>query len=384
MSRLAAIVPTLFALVYVSNGQAPPQSKLSRVAPGPAWLCSGVLPVIDNLRRPEGENPELQMSPLQNWNDPSVLKDGSSYVMWASVGTQGGGKGVSIYRLTSMDGIAWKVANGGKPVLKPGGSGEFDSYGVETPVVIKANGKYHLYYTAYKNHDPLKGGNLFTMGHAVSSDGDQWTKLGELTSLTDVVGRREGNPWGWLARAEPAPLYKDGIFRLYFADVRCRRDDCGGQAAAIRGISLALSHDGHIFKQVGSGPVLLQTRSYPDTEGWEGYSTPSALLDGNDISLFVDVFRHVGNRRFQTRIARYRSRDGLAFEEVQRDVLTTEGHSWATMSVRAPSVIIDGKEFKMWFAGDNFDPDHRPGDMLRAIRSGELRMGIGMATAPHD
>ena len=52
------------------------------------------------------------------------------------------------------------------------------------------------------------------------------------------------------------------------------------------------------------------------------------------------------------------------------------------MSVRAPTVVMEGDEFKMWFAGDNFDPNHKPADMLAAIRSGQLRMGIGMATGP--
>lgn len=347
-----------------------------------AWHYSGNLPVIDSLRRPQDATPLLTAAPLQNWNDPSVMKIGSVYWMWASLGMQGGGKGVSIYRLTSMDGINWKLANEGKPVLEPGSRDQFDWYGVETPAVIKVDGKYHLYYTAYFHPDPAKGGHIFTMGHATSSDGDNWTKLGEVTSLTKVVGQREGNPWGWLARAEPAPLFLNGTFYLYFADVHCRRDDCSGTATASRGISLATSKDGHIFKQVGSEPVLSATNSFPASEGWEGYSTPWAMRDGKDVLLFVDVFRQIGERRFQTRIASYRSRDGIHFDETQDKAVSIEGNPWATMSVRAPTVIADGAELKMWFAGDNFDPGNKPKDMLSAIRSGQLRMGIGMASAP--
>ena len=309
------------------------------------------------------------------------MKEGSTYWMWASLGMQGGGKGVSIYRLTSPDGVNWKLANGGKPVLEPGSRDQFDWYGVETPAVIKVNGKYHLYYTAYYRPDPNTGGHVFTMGHATSTDGDNWTKLGELTSLTKVVGQREGNPWGWLARAEPAPLFLNGTFYLYFADVHCRRNDCSGAPGANRGISLATSTDGHHFQQVGSEPILLATSSFPESEGWEGYSTPWAMRDGKDVLLFVNVFRHVGERRFQTRIASYRSRDGIHFEESQRNVIDVERNPWATMSVRAPTVIIDGDEFRMWFAGDNFDRN-KPKDMLAAIRSGQIRMGIGMTSAP--
>ena len=54
-----------------------------------------------------------------------------------------------------------------------------------------------------------------------------------------MVGTVDGNRWGWLARGEPAALYRDGTFYLYFTDVRCRQADCKGSPGAIRGISLA-------------------------------------------------------------------------------------------------------------------------------------------------
>jgi len=179
-------------------------------------------------------------------------------------------------------------------------------------------------------------------------------------------------------------VYVDGTFYLYFADVHCRRDDCQGPTPALRGISLATSRDGHTFQQVGSAPVLLASPSYPVSEGWEGYSTPWVLRDGKDFHLFVDVFRQVGERRFQTRIAHYRGSDGIHFEEAQRDVIGVERNPWASMSVRAPAVLIEGGEFKVWFAGDNFDPGRKPADMLHAIRTGQLRMGIGMASGPRE
>ncbi len=381
------------ALVLVGDtggaSGAPAPSPGSGAAPsaplppgGPAgngWRHASNAPVLDILRSPAGLPARLQKSPLRNWNDPSVMKEGDHYTMWASLGMRGGGKDVSIYKLTSTNGTDWTLANGGEPVLEPGRG--WDSYGVETPAVIKAGGTYHMYYTAYADPpSPV----YYTMGHATSPDGDHWTRQGELTSLTSVVGKkhRDGNPWGWLARAEPAPVYVDGTFYLYFTDVHCRRDDCkpSDGVMAQRGISLAKSSDGQNFTQVGSEPVLLQSASYPPSAGWEGYSTPWAYHDGHSFHLFADVFRQVGDKHYQTRIAHYQSEDGVHFREVERDVVKIEGHPWATQSVRAPTAILDGGHWMLWYAGDNFDQEHHPKDMLGAIRSGEVRMGIGLVT----
>jgi hypothetical protein len=350
-------------------------------APGGAsaagWRHASSEPVIDILRRPAGTPADLANLPLNNWNDPSVMKEGDHYTMWASVGTKGGGKDVSIWKLTSRDGLSWRVVGNG-PVLEAGGFMAWDSYGVETPAVIKVGGTYHMYYTAYKH----AGGFEFTMGHATSSDGDHWTKQGELTSLTKVVGQKDGNPWGWLARAEPTAVYVDGTFWLYFTDVHCRVDGCkGGSPLAQRGISLAKSRDGQNFTQVGSTPVLLQSASFPASEGWEGYSTPWVLHDGTTFHLFADLFRQVGDKHYQTRIAHYTSEDGVHFREVEPDVVRIEGHPWATKSVRAPTVIVDGGRFLMWYAGDNFDQGSKHDHMLEDIRSGRIRMGIAMATS---
>lgn len=340
---------------------------------GNGWRHASDLPVLDVLRSPSGLTASMQKAPLRNWNDPSVLKEGDRYTMWASVGMQGGGKDVAIYKLTSANGTEWSVANGGQPVLE--GSRGWDAYGVETPAVLRVGDTYHMYYTAYQK----PGGYIFTMGHATSPDGEHWTKQGELTSLTSVVGRQDGNPWGWLARAEPTAVYHDGAFWLYFTDVRCRVDCKSGKAPAIRGISLAKSQDGHHFTQVGTEPVLLQSASYPESEGWEGYSTPWVLHDGTSFHLFADVFRK-GAKHYQTRIAHYQSEDGVHFREVERDVVRVEGHPWATKSVRAPSVLVDRGRWMMWYAGDNFDQENKPKDILAAIRAGQLRMGIALIT----
>lgn len=377
----AATAPSGAAGVPRSAPVARATPAIGKVGAG-GWRLVGDTPVLDLLSPPTGLSGSIARAPLQNWNDPSVLREAGGYSMWASLGMQGGGRNVSIYKLTSSDGIQWQLANRGEPVLRPGSRSEFDWYGVETPAVIRVGSTYHMYYTAYHNPDPRRGGHEYTMGHATSPDGIRWTKQGELRSLTDVVGKRSHNPWGWLARAEPAVTYYKGTFYLYFSDAHCRHSDCKGSSPAVRGISLATSTDGQDFVQVGNTPVLLQTASYPSSEGWDGYSTPWVYHDGTWFQLYVDVFRKVDWGYAQTRIAHYRSRDGSHFEEVQTDIVRVEGNPWATMSVRAPTVVEVNGERKMWYAGDNFDPRHKGRDIAADLRSGKLRMGIGMAVAP--
>jgi hypothetical protein len=322
--------------------------------------------IIGMYRPPE----KLRDNRPSIWNDPSVMREGDGYTMWASKGVAGP-KGVAIYKLRSSDGRNWQTENDGKPVLEPGGKRDFDSLGVETPVVIKVGDTYHMYYSSYP-HGKIP---LVTIGHAVSSDGTSWKKLGELTSITKPVGQHAGNPWGRLGRGEPAVVHYQGMFYLYFTDVRCRQTDCKGWPVAVRGISLATSKDGHVFEQRGTEPILLQTASFPASDGWEGYSTPWVLVHDGKFELFADLFRHNRKDSIQTAITHLRSVDGVRFEEVEANVLTAEGsEGWSAVSVRAPSVLVDNGVWRMWYAGDNYDP------VQKKPRGPRIEVGIGYMT----
>ncbi len=376
-------VIVLIPLILVSGciqsdtGQPSPVEPL--VNKSSDWELSEHNPILssDPLKQPNGLPDSVKNKAyVFSWNDPSVMKESGNYIMWASLGISGGGKDVAIYRLESENGINWVLTNKGNPVLEPGNDGEFDFFGVETPAVIKAGDLYHMYYTSYHDPDPDKGGTLYTMGHATSDNGVDWDKKGELASIKENLGNPEGNRWGWLSRAEPAPLYYNRTFYLYFTDIRCRSDDCRTEPTAIRGISLATSEDGHDFKQKGIQPVLLQTESYKPEDGWEGYSTPWVYHNGETFELYVDVFRVVGDRHVQTALARYRSGDGVNFEEVESDVIVANQESWSSQSVRSPTVVEEGDKIMLWFAGDGFIPGVHTGE---DVRSGKVEIGIGLA-----
>lgn len=304
------------------------------------------------------------------WNDPSVVKEGSLYIMWVSAGFSA--YQAKVYRLTSTDGLTWTMTNNGNPVIEASTNpSDFDCFGIETPNVLKVAGIYHMYYTVYRNTtNCTQASGAVSMGHATSTDGLTWTKQGELTSLSSMIGDPTGNQWGWLGRGEPSVIYYNSNFYLYFTDIRCRLSNCSGGLAE-RGISLAQSNDGHTFSQVGSTPILLQSAHYPQNDGWEGYSTPSAILrTSGRVDLFVDVARNISGQFFQTTISHFSSPNGLNFSIKSYDIVQAGNEAWSNASVRAPTVVEQNNQLWMWYAGDNQDG---------TVPSPSVITGIGLA-----
>lgn len=281
---------------------------------------------------------------------------------------------MKIFLAKSTDGVNWRLLNGGEPVLKPT-PGTFDSIGVETPAVVKAEGTYHMYYTSHKSLVKPSA----VIGHAVSKDGIHWTKKGELTSITSNVGNRKGNKWGWLARAEPAIVYHKGTFYLYHFKPRCRKDDCkSGYPRQQHGIGLATSKDGHYFVDSQDKPVILQSKNRKASDGWQGHITSWALHDGKLFHLYVDACkpppkdgRAGGELQPNVAIDHWTSEDGIHFKEVETNIVTKSMQSWSAEAVWGPTVLHkkDGTRM-MWFYATN-----SKGGMV----SKDIRVGIGLA-----
>lgn len=190
-----------------------------------------------------------------------------------------------------------------------------------------------------------------------------------------MIGDPEGNPRGWLARSEPAAAYIDGHFLLYFTDVRCRSNDCSAEPLPIRGISLAVSADGHHFQQVGSQPILLpDPQEYPASHGWEGFTTPWVVPVDNRLELYVANYRTINGKSVHRGISRFVSSDGINFSPVSHHVILPTENRWSRWHVRAPSVLEHEGTLYMWFAADDFEEGVT--DPYKAIT------GLGLATLP--
>ena len=125
---------------------------------------------VDQLPRQDGwqveqSNPIIKAGDFIErvlWNDPHVLKDGDSYVMYLSTSSSKKPFQPPIlpYRAVSTDGLQWKL-DPKTPLMDASGT-PFVS--VETPSVVKHNGVYHLYYTGVY---PQGGATTFAIGHLV-------------------------------------------------------------------------------------------------------------------------------------------------------------------------------------------------------------------------
>jgi len=296
--------------------------------------------------------------PSMFWNDPSVLKDGSTYRMWLSGGIPKDPKHivVSVYQATSHDGISWKIDP--KPCLKPNDDRlAWDSLRIETPTVIKVDGTYHLYYTGFDEKTALAGTG--SVGHATSTDGVHWTK--DPANPVVAAQTKDRFQWGTRGTGEPGVVYDPAnkTFYLYYVSMRFSKEnpDVGNI-----GILLSTSKDGSHFTPYtdSSGErALILTRAMPNPKSgnWFGYSTPAALIthDGK-FHLFCAYLVTSPEGSSHRAIDHAVSDDGIHYKVIERDILIAGTGDWKNDQVRGPTVVeVDG-HLAMWFAGEARTP----------------------------
>lgn len=322
------------------------------------------------------ENPCVsfgQERSMASWNDPCVLKQDGRYVMYlTSSAKMPGQPPVQPYRAVSVDGFHWTLEPK-QPLLAPGTNVEdFDFQNVETPSVVFFQGRYHMYYTGVQKG--LSG--PMAIGHATSSDGIRWTK-----DAGGPVVRPSGNraDFNGLQVAEPAAVVRGNELWLYYAAVGLRG---GGSPPAKRVIALATSDDGAHFGM--SQVVLEQSALYPTELGFDGYSTPSAVLHEGKMHLFYDVgyFNRDASRKWcQVALHHAASDDGETnWIQDSKAIFTRGSFDWTSLEIRAPTALFEKDVLRLWFAGnanvEEFLPDVR--------QTGKTRMfGIGSATKSH-
>src|SRR5262249_39270701 len=102
---------------------------------------------------------------------PSVIKDGSTYVLYYT-GTDSGGV-AKIGRATSSAPSGPFTRDVANPLLSLGAAGSFDEHGVKDPVVVKLGATdYRMLYTG------VDATGIERVGYATSPDGATWTKRG--------------------------------------------------------------------------------------------------------------------------------------------------------------------------------------------------------------
>lgn len=276
------------------------------------------------------------------WADPSVLKEDGRYVMFMTSSTEEPFKPpILTFRAVSDDGLRWRL-DPPRPLMDASGT-PFVS--IETPSVIRFRGRYHLYYTGIHPSGHLP---VMEVGHASSTDGIHWTK----TPRPVITSSGKVADWTGYAVAEPgAIVYRDKVY-LYFVALGARPG--GGPPPQLQSIGLSISGDGVNFD--APRVVLRQSALYPPERGFPGYSTPSALVDGDRIHLFYDVVHFDKDAQpdwRQVALQNAVSTDGgLSFVEQPGPLLRRDDQPWTLEGeVSGPAALIDGDRVRLWFGG---------------------------------
>ena len=133
-------------------------------------------------------------------DSPFVFKDGGTFRLYFQL-KNAAKTNYKIYTAESSQAItapefAFTIANSGNPVLIPGVSGQWDSNYVMHPWVIKDNGVYFMYYSAY--------GTNQVIGLAKSNDGYNWVK----SQANPILGSDR--------LGEPVVLNDNGTWRMWY------------------------------------------------------------------------------------------------------------------------------------------------------------------------
>lgn len=275
-----------------------------------------------------------------NWNDPSILKIGARYIMYASADTNFS-QDIKIYRLTSTDGVSWSLDPATPVFEKASSPTDWDRKSVETPSVVFFNNLYHLFYTAY----PVELSDVlsYKVGHATSPDGITWTRdASYLLEPTNPTGTPNLD-FNQFVTAEPGAVVFNNRLYVYFTAIGAD----SGVGTTLQSIGMISSDDGVNW----SAPIqVLQPDQilYPRTS-YMGYSTPDAIVINNKVHLFYDVAEDPFK---QTKIHHAVSADGETnFVEDNQALFNHSLFAFSVDGINGPSPLLDGTTLNLYFAG---------------------------------
>ena len=204
---------------------------------------------------------------------PDVHFDGKTYRMWycgsaVACYYQGGVSEIGL--ATSEDGINWKRANGGKPVLSPGKPGAFDELRVEGGCALydEDDGLWRMWYTGLRKPgtEPRAsnwGGAIpagwecrLRVGLATSKDGINWTRANDGKPVVDLgpVGST-----GDLQIMYPTVIKEKDGYRMWYASNSISIPHTVSMATSPDGINWTKHRDGAPVEGLGwyvTGPAV--------------------------------------------------------------------------------------------------------------------------------
>jgi hypothetical protein len=299
--------------------------------------------------------PDNELYTGSTWGDPTVLKVGDEFIMYASSSAYSDpedpsgtwDQDIKIYRLTSPDGKAWTL-NPTAAVFEKSASG-WDKKSVETPSVVYYQEKYHLFYTGYPIafDDPF----AYRIGHATSSDGITWEReTPENTPLLNPSDPTNLTPQitfdQWIVAEPGAVVFNDKI-HLYFAATGSNLEV--GSTADVVGLSI---YDGDTETWSTQKEVMrAEQTTYPRTSNIKGFSTPSATVLDNKVHLFETVVTDTPFNHFKIHHA-YSSDGETNWVQDTTHIIEKSEFTWHGNDLVGPTALLDGNTVYLWYGGN--------------------------------
>lgn len=269
--------------------------------------------------------------------DPSVLPEGSGYVMYyAAVQGDFTDPLVRIFLATSADGVVWRRT--GVPVFLPAASG-WDSTNVDTPYVLRRqDGTLAMYYSGNSSNSDVG----FQIGLATSTDGINWTRVGTspiLATTAEEISLIGPSVVYDPDAAEYVMLY-GAINDAYTVDIR-----------------RATSQDGTQWTR--QGVVLRMDQVERQNTDDLGVMGPELLKTANGFEMVYNSLLAPNVKGGMPRsggIYYARSADGQTWTKFLPAVyLPTGGNKFDAIEVGAQSWLRTDVGYRLWYVGTNTD-----------------------------
>lgn len=256
--------------------------------------------------------------------DVSVLRESDTYRMWFSWRPK-----KSVALVESRDGIHWSEP---QIVLGPNHQSGWEE-DINRPVVVKKDGRYHLWYTGFNRRGSF-------LGYATSPDGRIWQRM----SLKPVLCAEK--PWEKTCVMCPHVIWDEQtrLWKMWYS---------AGERNEPNAIGYATSPDGLTWTKGPANPIF---RPDPKAE-WEKHKVTACQVEkrGAWYVMFYIGFRDEAHAQ----IGIARSKDGVTgWQRHPANPIIRPGYEkWDADACYKPYAIFDGRRWLLWYNGRHGRPE---------------------------
>ena len=353
---ISASVWTIVLILQASGGStyaAPPAVQIDPILKSKFKRVAG----------PETGGALIYPDATSTWFDhsvgsPTIDFDGKTWRMWFVGMSMTKDLGIPygfeerIGMATSKDGVRWKIANEGRPVLDFGAQGKFNDAGLSHPFVLHVGDQYMIWYGGIDGRtgkdvavDPAHV-RVEQIGLATSSDGVHWTRANNGEPVLSIGSKGSIDA----VQATGCHVIRRGDqFVMWY-----------GAYNGTHTIGLATSMDGIHWRKGNGGRSM---------EGLRGAKQlgPSVYFDGSRYLMLYNTTRKTLNGGTQWTLYAATSADGIKWEAAldNKPLLgpappgnfgSADGKTGNNHAVHPTKMIVRGDQVRIWYGAEGNKP----------------------------